>query len=108
MLVQGKVHHLADATAGGVAGAVACTASGVGSAEVRAVHWCGSVDDGFFAVGVGEVRGPRGVENAVRLRARMEGDQARERLPEGTGGQQYICVHGYVTVIPDYVRGFCV
>ena len=41
-----------DAT-GGVAGAGACAE---GSAAVRFVHWCGSLDDVFFAVGVGEVR----------------------------------------------------
>ena len=56
---QGEVLDLAGAATGVVAGAGACAAGGVGSAEVRVVHLGGSIDNVLFAVGVGEVRGPQ-------------------------------------------------
>ena len=67
------VRDLAGAATGGVSGVVACAA-----AAVCVIHWGGSVDDVFFAVGVGEIRGPQGVEvDAGRLRERREGAVAR-------------------------------
>jgi len=48
------------ASTGGVAGAGACAAGGVGSAEVRVVHRGGYVDDVLFEVVISEVRGPQG------------------------------------------------
>ena len=87
VVVQGMARDLADATTCGIAGARACAAGAVRSTAVRVVHWCGSVDGVFFAVGVGEIRGPQGVDvDAGRLRERREGSGARVRSREWTGG----------------------
>ena len=78
VVVQGMARNLADATTCWIAGARECAAGAVRSTAVRVVHWCGSVDGVFFAVGVGEIRGPQGVEvDAGRLRERREGAVAR-------------------------------
>ena len=90
-----KVSDLSEATTGGVAGAGACAAGGVGSAAVCVVHWCCYVDDVFFAVGVCKVRGPHvGGSDAGRLRARREGAEAMERSRKGTGDNDTFALSG--------------
>ena len=73
VVVQGMARDLADATTCGIAGARACAAGAVRSTAVRVVHWCGSVDDVFFAVWLLKSADHMGlVGDTWRLRARSE------------------------------------